>query len=276
MLEKFLKIFTNFTDPKYAIMSIVFIAVISIIYYWLLNFLRNNNSKSIIKFFVVLMLLSGIFVVLHDRGVSNLIYLCVPFLFIIFIASIYSVEIKRMIWSNSNAKLGDIKHGDRRFDEEEAQNCITEIIKALQNMSKNDIGAIIILSNGNIPNQVLESGVRLDCEISSELIESIFFPKTPLHDGAMIINGTKIVAAGCFLPLSQRDNLPKDLGSRHRAGIGITETIDVTSLIVSEESGIISTVKAGKITRYADTEVLRNTLSKFYWQEIAGQGARRR
>ena len=139
-------------------------------------------------------------------------------------------------------------------------------------MSKNDIGALIVLSNGNVPNQILDSGVRLNCDISSQLIESVFFPKTPLHDGALIINGTKIVAAGCFLPLTQKENLPKELGSRHRAGIGITETIDVTSLIVSEETGIISTVKAGKITRYADTEMLKNALSKFYWQDLFAQG----
>ena len=141
-------------------------------------------------------------------------------------------------------------------------------------MSKNDVGAIIVLSTGNFPGQILDSGVRLDSDISSEIIESVFFPKTPLHDGAMIISGTKIVAAGCFLPLSQNvDNIPKDLGSRHRAGIGVTETIDVMSFVVSEETGIISIARAGKITRYADTETLRKTLTQYYWQEL--ESARR-
>ena len=136
-------------------------------------------------------------------------------------------------------------------------------------MSKNDVGAIIVLSTGNVPNQILSSGVYLDSDISSEIIESVFFPKTPLHDGAMIISGTKIVAAGCFLPLSQNvDGIPKDLGTRHRAGIGVTETIDVISFIVSEETGIISVARAGKITRYADYEALKKTLNKYYWQEL--------
>ena len=131
------------------------------------------------------------------------------------------------------------------------------------------MGAIIVLANGNIPNPILESGVRLDSDISSELIESVFFPKTPLHDGAMIINGTKIVSAGCFLPLSQNvDNIPKDLGTRHRAGIGVTETIDVVTFIVSEETGIISVAKEGKITRYADVEILKKTLASYYWQDV--------
>ena len=140
-------------------------------------------------------------------------------------------------------------------------------------MSKNDVGAIIVLSTGNVPDQILTSGVRIDSDISSELIESIFFPKTPLHDGAMIINGTRVVSAGCFLPLSQTDNIPKDLGTRHRAGIGITENIDVTSIIVSEETGIISVATAGKITRYADTETLKKTLTRYFWQEL--ESARR-
>jgi diadenylate cyclase len=150
-----------------------------------------------------------------------------------------------------------------------AERAINEIIKAVQGMSKNDVGAIIVLSNRNVPSQVLDSGVSLESDISSELIESVFFPKTPLHDGAMIISGTKIVSAGCFLPLSQNiNNIPKDLGTRHRAGLGITETIDVVSIIVSEETGVITIAKAGRMTRYADTEMLRKTLKSYYWQDL--------
>ena len=130
------------------------------------------------------------------------------------------------------------------------------------------VGAIIILANGNMPKTIIDSGVIIDSEISSALIESIFFPKTPLHDGAMVINGSKVHAAGCFLPLSQEVNLPKELGTRHRAGIGITETISVTSLIVSEETGIISIAQGGKIKRYVDSEMLRQTLKEYYWQEL--------
>ena len=114
--------------------------------------------------------------------------------------------------------------------------------------------------------------MRIDAEITSALIESIFFPKTPLHDGAIIINNDKIQAAGCFLPLSQETDLPKDLGTRHRAGIGITEVLNVTAIIVSEETGIISYARAGKITRYADSEMLRKILKEFYWQDLVGRG----
>ena len=138
-------------------------------------------------------------------------------------------------------------------------------------MSKNDVGAIIVLSNTKMPDNILNSGVKLNASISASLIESVFFPKTPLHDGAMVIQGDKIQAAGCFLPLSQQRDLPKELGTRHRAGIGITETVNVTSIIVSEETGIVSFAQKGKITRYADSEMLRTILKEYYWQDIISQ-----
>ena len=269
ILENFRNLFSRFTDTKFAVIAAIIIALLGAVYYFVFKFLRKNNANLIIYIFLGFLAIFAIFTIFSDNDVMQWIFIGITPVFFLAVGLIYSVEIKRFIWSFANRNIGDVKHHDNRYNEEEVENCINEIIKALQNMSKNDIGAIIILSNGNVPKQILESGVKLDCNISAALIESVFFPKTPLHDGAMIINGTRIVAAGCFLPLSQMENLPKELGTRHRAGIGITETIDVTSLIVSEETGIISTVKAGKITRYADANVLKNTLSKFYWQEMS-------
>lgn len=115
----------------------------------------------------------------------------------------------------------------------------------------------------------------MDAYISSQLIEGIFFPKAPLHDGAMVINNYKIQAAGCFLPLTQNANIPKELGTRHRAGIGITETSDVIALIVSEETGIITIAQRGKISRYADYDQLRKTLGNYYWKDLGTEGRRR-
>ncbi|MBE5757299.1 MAG: hypothetical protein E7342_05870 [Clostridiales bacterium] len=266
--NNFLELIGSFSDPKSLISSLIFIFAVTFVYYITFKFLKNNNSSNLITIFV-LILFFGAVVLLLAETIPNGFFIVLPTLYIFFILIIYSVEIKRTIWSS---QLSAEKTTTVDYDQQKIDNCINEIIKALQNMSKNDIGALIVLSNGNVPSQILDSGVRLNCDISSQLIESVFFPKTPLHDGALIINGTKIVAAGCFLPLTQKENLPKELGSRHRAGIGITETIDVTSLVVSEETGIISTVKAGKITRYADTEMLKNVLSKFYWQDLFAAG----
>lgn len=252
----------------------VSVLVFTVLYYYMIKFLFDNDSGSLAALFVTVMIIAGALLTFIEN-INTAIYLVIPAIFIIGIVTLYSVEIKRMLWARRNTKLLDAKHGEGiSYDEDKIQNCIAEIIKALQNMSKNDVGAIIVLTSGSFPTQILDSGVRLDSDISSEVIESVFFPKAPLHDGAMIISGTKIVAAGCFLPLSQNiENIPKDLGTRHRAGIGVTETIDVMSFIVSEETGIISIARAGKITRYADTEALKKVLAKYYWQEL--ESARR-
>ena len=270
LLEKITQIWNNITnDTSMLIATIVCVAAFAVLYYYLMKFLVDNESGAMVGLFVMVMIVAA-GVLTFIENINTAIYLIIPAIFVIVTVVLYTVEIKRLLWARRSSKLSDLKHGEGvSYDEEQIQNCISEIIKALQNMSKNDVGAILVLSTGNVPNQILDSGVRIDSDISSELIESVFFPKTPLHDGAMVINGTRIVAAGCFLPLSQNvDNIPKDLGTRHRAGIGVTENIDVMSIIVSEETGIISVARAGKITRYADSETLKRTLGRYYWQEL--------
>lgn len=267
--ERVATFIANLSDPNNIVVAFVMVLVFAVLYFYLIKFYFDNGTGIMAILFSTVMVISAAIVSMSTTMNSG-IFLVIPAIFIILTAILYSVEIKRIILARKNSKLLESKHGNSRaVDEEKVNKCITEIIKALQNMSKNDVGAIIVLSSGNVPSQIIDSGVKLESDISSELIESVFFPKTPLHDGAMIISDTKIVAAGCFLPLSQNvDGIPKDLGTRHRAGIGVTETIDVMSLIVSEETGIISIAKAGKITRYADYERLKQTLSQYYWQEL--------
>lgn len=269
-MDNFIDLFNKFigkmqTDVLFAVMTCVCFVFFLVYYFLLFKVLVNNRAGKLIMVLSVILVLFA--------AVASL---CLPYLRSVFIlfpiatgvvtVSLFAVEIKRILWSKKTIK-SEVKKGETSVvDESRIKKNIAEIIKALQDMSKNNVGAIIILSNGNIPKQIKDSGVTVDSDISSELIESIFFPKTPLHDGAMIIEGSKIVAAGCFLPLSQNmDSLPKDLGTRHRAGIGITENIDVISLIVSEETGIISVASAGKITRYADINKLKDVLGNYYW-----------
>ncbi|MBE7087777.1 MAG: diadenylate cyclase [Clostridiales bacterium] len=267
VVDKIIAFWNNtIASPELAIMVGVSLAAFTVMYYYLIKFLINNNSGTLVLMFLAIMVIAAAIFIFND-GVDNGFFLLLPLLMVIAVIILYSVEIKRVIWSKRNIKGSDAKRGEGYYDEEKSRKCITEIVKAVQDMSKNNVGAIIVLANGNIPKQILDSGVAIESDISSELVESIFFPKTPLHDGAMVIDGTKIVAAGCFLPLAQKiDGLPKDLGTRHRAGLGITETIDVVSLIVSEETGIISIARAGKLIRYADAEILKKTLSNYYWQ----------
>lgn len=247
------------------LVHVIELLVLILTFFFVLNVLRNNKAKLIIVLFVGYSLLVGALSYLLDFPVYVTLILFA--FFILAVVVLFATEIKRAVWVSS-LKGSDAKNWDSGAIKENAKECINEIIKAVQSMSKNNVGAIIILSNSNLPSAILDSGVAINSDISSALIESVFFPKTPLHDGAMVINGTKVQAAGCFLPLSQEINLPKDLGTRHRAGIGITETINVTAIIVSEETGVISVAQKGKLKRYADTEMLRNTLKSFYWQDM--------
>lgn len=269
LIEKLSAFWTSITsDVGYMLSIVISVIAFTVLFFYLLKFLFDNKSGFMVAIFSLIMIIAG-GVFLFGKNISGGLFLLIPLIFVVLVVILYSVELKRVIMTKRSMRLTEAKHSDSFYDEEKIKHCTNEIIKAVQDMAKNDVGAIIVLSNGNVPAQVLESGVKLDSDISSELIESVFYPKTPLHDGAMIINGTKIVAAGCFLPLSQNiDKIPKDLGTRHRAGLGVSETIDVISLIVSEETGIISIAKEGNLQRYADADKLRRVLSKYYWQEL--------
>ena len=261
------KIASAFADKGNLPVMITEFLLLFLFFYFMMHVLKANNAWILNVLFVVYVVITGIMFVYVD-GVNNFLFLLFPVVYVLAMIIMFSTEIKREIWNMRSKKNNDVRHVDNPNDRNVTKECINEIIRALQNMSKNDVGAIIILTAVPLQNSVLESGVYMNSEISSALIESVFFPKTPLHDGAMVIKGTKIIYAGCFLPLSQEYNIPKELGTRHRAGIGITETIGVTAIIVSEETGVISIASEGKLRRYANSEMLRDTLTRFYSQDF--------
>ena len=129
-------------------------------------------------------------------------------------------------------------------------------------MAKAKTGALIVIRQQHDLGQFIETGIKIDGRISSQLLINIFEKNTPLHDGAVIIDENRVVAATCYLPLSDSSSLSKDLGTRHRAGLGISEVSDCIVVIVSEETGSISIAKEGKLIRYADASILKNELIK--------------
>ena len=131
-------------------------------------------------------------------------------------------------------------------------------------MARKKIGALIVFERSTGLGDVIDSGTIIDAEISDPLIENIFEPNTPLHDGAMIIRDERIVAAACILQLSDNYTISRELGTRHRAAIGITESTDAISLIVSEETGIVSMARDGKLTRYLDAKSLTILLTEIF------------
>lgn len=141
-------------------------------------------------------------------------------------------------------------------NDEELSLAARDIVRAVQSMAKNDIGGIIIIAPTSVPEHIIRSGTVMNAVLSTPLLESIFNKKSPLHDGAVIVHGNRILAAGCFLPLSQEISISKDLGTRHRAAIGITEESDVMAIVVSEETGVISLAKNSQLKRYMTPEKL--------------------
>lgn len=176
---------------------------------------------------------------------------------------VYQSDLKSIFQKISNPR-GHTASGDNLNSDDELRETTAEILSACQDMAKQDVGAIIIIDgNKSINDTILDSGTMLNAELSAALLESIFNTKAPLHDGAVIVRGNKVVAAGCFLPLTQK-NINKEMGTRHRAAIGITEDTDVLSIVVSEETGIISVVRQGEIRRYMTMDKLKDEIEEAF------------
>ena len=256
-----------FTDFNWTMIFAFLVFVV--MFYLVFKTLYENSSGRLIFLFVFLIVAGGIISLFNQNFNASGYFVYVTLISAVFLL-LYSIEIKRGIYRVATRNQNKNKSTESRAKTSagiRADESIAAIVKAVQNLSKNNIGALLVFSKGNLPKEIVESGVGLNAKISSQLIEGIFIPKAPLHDGAMIIYGDKIQAAGCFLPLTQRD-FPKDYGTRHRAGIGVTEVADVSTVIVSEETGIVSIVRRGEITRYVDSEVLKRFLSEYYWIEF--------
>ncbi len=231
--------------------------------------LRDNDATKLMVIYWAMLVAGGLMHVFDREVMTKQFYMFYVILLSASMLILFSVEVKKYFWDVHVVKDNSLERSTAPvYSQAETERCITGIVKALQNMSKKNVGALIVLSRGSLPKQVLQSGVMIDAEISPQMIEGVFFPKAPLHDGAMVIQGHKIKAAGCFLPLTQKTSYPKEYGTRHRAAIGITEVANVISLVVSEETGIISIIKQGTVTRYADYDMLVDALKDFYWQEM--------
>ena len=265
MLDRFKTLFTDTIKTQYVAMILQFI-LLAVLYFYVFKVLKNNKGSKFIAVITFFVILCGITFAFSTKFDSYILLLIVIMLALLIFTMFHS-EIKRSLLDSSS------KHSKDGLTVTGVQLIIDETIRAVQNMSKKDIGALIVLSNENLPEGIIQSGTVVNASITSQMIEAVFYPKAPLHDGAMIIEGNKIYAAGCFLPVLQSENLPKDMGSRHRAALGVTAVASVTAIVVSEETGIISIVKNGAIKkRYADASDLKNALSEYYWSDLTAEG----
>ena len=241
------------------IADIADILVVAVIVYKLLMLTRDTRGSAVLKGLVLLLVLVGI---------SNLVGL--PALNWLLMAVINNGPIVLVILFQPEIRkaLEQIGRGTRinvRRDEavEDANKLIDEIIRCLLSLSRRRVGALIVFENKTGLKDIIENGIMLDSKISAGLLENIFEPNTPLHDGAVVIRGDRIMSAASFLTLTDA-SISHDLGTRHRAALGVSETTDATVLIVSEETGIISMAKSGKLMRHLDQKTLRTVLEAMY------------
>lgn len=237
-------------------------------FYYIYKVFKASKANNFIYIFTIVILAVGVISALFYKDDTRFIAFAVIVLVTLAMYSMFSTEIKRMF---------TFTHGRRRRGEHLTASGVELVIEqtvlAVQSMSKKNIGALIVLANENLPEGIIESGTVVNADITAEMIEAVFYPKAPLHDGAMIIEGNKIYAAGCFLPIIQNENLPQEMGSRHRAALGVTTVANVTVIVVSEETGIISIIKNGAIRKkYADGADLKNALSDYYWSDLTAEG----
>ncbi len=225
-------------------------------------FIKRKNFKLLFIFwglFIVYILLLELSRT-QDLTVPLALYQAFVLLFIVVAAIVYQNDFKTLFFNLSRGTDKRLYISESIVSDEDLQKTVKEIVKACQNMSKNRCGALIVIAPTSVSHHTLDTGIELNALVSYQLIESIFNIKSPFHDGAIIIKDNRLLAAGCFLPLSQNQNLDKNLGTRHRAGIGITEETDMLTVVVSEENGIISIARSGELRRFITTERLSDIL----------------
>lgn len=253
----------NFTELKEALTNYrwlhdtIDIIVVYLIFYRALLFIKGTRAFQ---------MLIGIGVILLVLAASRIMgFYTVDWLLqniwsqiVIALVVLFQPEIRRTL-----AQMGERRHF-KTLSRVQSSKFIEEIVKASVSMANKRVGALIVLERDSDLTSIVEMGTELDAKVSKELLTSIFLPYSPIHDGATIIRHGRIIAAGCFLPLTLSSNLSKSLGTRHRAAVGLTEETDAVVIVVSEETGEISVVMNGRITQNLDAQTLRKTLTDIF------------
>lgn len=241
------------------IRDILDILIVAVVFYRLFLMLKETRGEQLMKGIIILFLFAKI------TGSDLVRFYTINWLLeellnlgAIAIIIVFQPELRRALENLGRSNVW--KQGFRSSTESVVTRDVDEIVRASMSLSRQKIGALIVFEKKTGLGEIIETGTEIDSYISMELLINIFIPNTPLHDGALVIRDGRIVAAACILPLTENKELPRELGTRHRAAIGVTERSDAISLIVSEETGAISIAERGKISRHLDEKTLRDEL----------------
>lgn len=250
-----------FNRPTVA--DILDILIVAFLLYELLMLTRETRASAVLKGLVMLVLASWMSDLLGLTALNWVLKNVVNNGAVVLVI-LFQPELRKAL---EQIGRGAIHKSSQTDDLEENESIIREITNCLLTLSRRRVGALIVIEQRIGLKDVVETGTALNSHISAALLENIFEPNTPLHDGAVLIRGSRIMAAACILSLSEGKGISRELGTRHRAALGITETTDAISLIVSEETGIISMARNGRLTRHLDRAALEEVLTSLYHQK---------
>ncbi|HIU96170.1 MAG TPA: TIGR00159 family protein [Candidatus Copromorpha excrementipullorum] len=243
------------------ITDVIDIIIVAFVIYKLLGLIKQTRAEQLMKgvlLLVVATFLSGFF----NLHTINWLLNGAVMLGAVAILVVFQPELRRALEYMGRSKI--VKAPLKQMDKEKGKQITAHIIKALETFSKDRVGALIVFERETSLYDIVETGTVVDAQLSEQLLGNIFYEGSPLHDGAVIIRDGRIYAAGCVLPLTRNNTISKELGTRHRAGIGITENSDALVIIVSEETGIISMASDGQLSRFLDIKTVEKTLLNMY------------
>jgi len=240
-------------------MTVIDILIVAFVIYKLLMLIKGTRAIQLLKGLAVLVIASTVSARFHLYTMSWLLEKTWTALFVA-LPVVFQPELRRAL---EQLGRGGFFSRTMFVADEENLRAVREVVRATEALSRRRVGALIVFARETGLQEYIESGVRIDALVTAELIINIFEPNTPLHDGAVIIHNGRVLAAACFLPLTENPYLSKELGTRHRSGIGITEHSDAVSLVVSEETGIISLALDGRITRGLSAQELEKRLEEY-------------
>lgn len=238
--------------------AIVDIALVSYIFYRVFMLIRGTRAVQLIKGIIVLVVALFVSRGLQLRELSWLLQRVMEAL-VVAIPVVFQPELRRALEQLGRGRL--FTPTSESLDEEARNRLLADIVRACERLAKNKTGALLVLERETGLNDYIETGIKIEGVVSSEFLANIFVPNTPLHDGAVILRGNRVMAAACFLPLAETVDVTSQLGSRHRAALGITEHSDAVAIVVSEETGRVSLAHSGKLIRGLDSQTLREMLT---------------
>lgn len=253
--------YIDIRNPLDAVRAVIDIGIVSYVIYKVILLVRETRALQVIRGILVLLVVEFVSGLLGLKTIEYILQKTFQYIAIALVV-LFQPELRRGLEQIGRSKFKSFFIFDEDSIAVKTASAIEEIVKASVAMSREFTGALIVIERETRLGEIVNTGVNIDSNVTAELLMNLFVPNTPLHDGAVIIKSNKIKAASCYLPLTDNPNLGKELGTRHRAALGITEITDCIAVVISEESGTISFAMNGGLSRNLTPDTLRLALSR--------------